>query len=227
MDECQRPPSARAPHGAGLPHGAGPEARTLALALAVSLALHALVLVLLDPAFRGVLAQVDRTISVIEARLVPREPALVDTPPAPAQAPAAPAEPPPAPPPVLKDTLAPKPPSDERPTPKPAPPPRAKAQPAPRPPPEPLAPQELGETYQRLAETLLYPEEAVRRGLEGETVLLLEVGADGRIVEASVASSSGHAILDAAALRAVRLLGALGPASAGKAVLLPVRFQLE
>ncbi|HSO05623.1 MAG TPA: TonB family protein [Pelomicrobium sp.] len=200
------------------------ETRTQTLAVGVSIALHAAALTLLDPAFRRAMATLDATISVIEARLVPREPAIAEEPPAPAA--------PPTPPPVIKDTLAPEPP----PKPAPAPKPR-KAEPPPKPPsaerslprpkPEPMAPQELGATYQRLAETLLYPEEAVRRGLQGETVLLLEVGADGRIAAASVASSSGHPILDEAALRAVRLLGALGPASAGKAVLLPVRFQLE
>ncbi len=199
-----------------------PESRTLTLALGVSVALHAAALMLLDPAFRGAMATLDATISVIEARLAPREPALAEEPPAPAL--------PPAPPPVIKDTLKPVPPPKpvKAPAPRKAePPPAAEAPPKPKPPPEPMAPQELGATYERLAETLLYPEEAVRRGLQGETVLLLEVGANGRIEAASVASSSGHPILDEAALRAVRLLGALGPASAGKAVLLPVRFQLE
>lgn len=201
-----------------------PESRTLTLAVGVSIALHAAALKLLDPAFRGAMTTLDATISVIEARLAPREPVIAEEPPAPAA--------PTAPSPVIKDTLAPAPP----PKPVKAPPPRTAApppepkprpEPKPKPPPEPMAPQELGATYERLAETLLYPEEAVRRGLQGETVLLLEVGANGRIVAASVASSSGHPILDEAALRAVRLLGALGPASAGKAVLLPVRFQLE
>lgn len=203
-----------------------PEGRALALALGASLALHALALVLLDPAFRRALAPLEAMLPVIEARLVPR----------PEPPPAVP-EALPVPPPVLKDTLQdqppppPPPPRAQRPPPvppaPPPPPPAFREAPPPRPPAEPLPPRELGETYRRLAETLLYPEEAVRRGLEGEVVLLLEVDAAGRIAEASVASSSGHAILDQAALRAVRLLGVLGPASAGKAVLLPVRFQLD
>lgn len=203
-----------------------PELRTLAWALGVSLALHALALTLLDPAFRRATALLDETLSVIEARLVPRP-----QPETPAGLPLPEAAPPP--PPVIKDTLR----DEPAPTPRP-PPPARRAEPPPpqtppraspraRPPAEPLAPRDLDATYQRLAETLLYPEEAVRRGLEGEVVLLLDVGAGGRIAEASVASSSGHPILDQAALRAVRLLGALGPASAGKAILLPVRFQLD
>jgi protein TonB len=204
-----------------------PEGRALALALGASLALHALALALLDPAFRRALAPLEAMLPVIEARLVAR----------PEAPPSATPEAPSAPPPVLKDTLRddpPPPPAPRAQRPAPPKPPPAPPRPAPQPqaapprtPPEPLPPRELGETYRRLAETLLYPEEAVRRGLEGEVVLLLEVDAGGRIAEASVASSSGHAILDQAALRAVRLLGVLGPASAGKAVLLPVRFQLD
>ena len=203
-----------------------PEGRALALALGASLALHALALALLDPAFRRALAPLEAMLPVIEARLVARP----EPPPSPMP------EALPAPPPVLKDTLREAPPLPPAPRaqrpapPKPPAPPRPAPQPQaapPRTPPEPLPPRELGETYRRLAETLLYPEEAVRRGLEGEVVLLLEVDAGGRIAEASVASSSGHAILDQAALRAVRLLGVLGPASAGRTVLLPVRFQLD
>jgi protein TonB len=57
-------------------------------------------------------------------------------------------------------------------------------------------------------------------------VVLLELDAEGRIVAASVASGSGHAILDEAAVVATRRLGALGPALGGKAILLPVRFRL-
>ncbi len=91
---------------------------------------------------------------------------------------------------------------------------------------EPLSAAQRAETLERLSEVLLYPPEALRRGLEGEVILLVELGEDGRIVDASVASSSGHALLDQAALEAVGRLGALGPASAGKAILLPVRFKI-
>jgi protein TonB len=91
---------------------------------------------------------------------------------------------------------------------------------------EPLPAAQLAETLERLSEVLLYPPEALRLGLEGEVVLLLELGESGRIVEASVASSSGHALLDQAALKAVARLGALSPGSAGKAILLPVRFRI-
>jgi protein TonB len=91
---------------------------------------------------------------------------------------------------------------------------------------EPLPEAQLGEALKRLSDTLLYPPEAVRRGLEGEVVLVLELGEGGRILEAAVASGSGHRILDEAALRAAQRLGSLSPALEGKAILLPVRFRL-
>lgn len=86
---------------------------------------------------------------------------------------------------------------------------------------------ELTATLSRLSRVLLYPAEAVEQGWEGEVIVLIEIGADGGIADASVASSSRHPILDSAALRAVRLLGSLGPGAAGKSFLLPVRFRLE
>lgn len=91
---------------------------------------------------------------------------------------------------------------------------------------EPMPEVQLGEALKRLSDTLLYPPEAVREGLEGEVVLVLDLGEDGRILEAAVASGSGHRILDEAALRAALRLGSLSPALAGKAILLPVRFRL-
>jgi periplasmic protein TonB len=89
-----------------------------------------------------------------------------------------------------------------------------------------LPEKQLSEALGRLSETLFYPPEALAKGLEGEVVLLLELGEGGRIAAASVASGSGHAVLDEAALRAARRLGALNPALAGKAILLPVRFRI-
>jgi protein TonB len=91
---------------------------------------------------------------------------------------------------------------------------------------EPMPEAQLREALGRLSDTLLYPPEAVRRGLEGEVVVLLDLGEGGRILEAAVASGSGHPMLDEAALRAARRLGSLSPTLAGKAILLPVRFRL-
>jgi len=91
---------------------------------------------------------------------------------------------------------------------------------------ESLPPEVLRETLGRLSEEMLYPPEALQRGLEGEVVILVELGENGRILDASVASGSGHRVLDDAAVRAVRKIGTLGPSSAGKTILLPVRFKI-
>jgi len=93
-------------------------------------------------------------------------------------------------------------------------------------PPEQLSPNELRETLSRLSETILFPPEALERGLEGEVTLLVELGEGGRILDATIASGSGYKILDEAAIRAVLKLGTLGPASANKSILLPVRFRI-
>lgn len=91
---------------------------------------------------------------------------------------------------------------------------------------EQLSPNELRETLGRLSETILFPPEALERGLEGEVTLLVQLGENGRILDASIASGSGHQILDDAAVRAVLKLGTLGPSSANKSILLPVRFRI-
>jgi protein TonB len=89
-----------------------------------------------------------------------------------------------------------------------------------------LSPDELRQTLGRLSEELLYPADALRRGLEGEVTILVELGEGGRILDASIASGSGHQSLDDAAVRAVKRLGTLGPSSAHKTILLPVRFRI-
>ncbi|HMW43887.1 MAG: energy transducer TonB [Candidatus Accumulibacter sp.] len=78
----------------------------------------------------------------------------------------------------------------------------------------------------KLAQHVFYPPEAIARGLEGETRLLLRLDANGRITEVSIAASSGHAILDQAAVRAGRALGRLNW-SENRELLLPVVFRLE
>ncbi len=182
----------------------------LAWALGASLALHAGVLLLPALGLPRAVRVDGPAVAVITARLEPR-----------AKPPAV------AAPEVLKDTMTPREPEPPRVQPRP---PRAAVPagpPMPRPQPERLAGEALDQTLGRLSQTLLYPPEAVRRGLEGEVVLMLELDAAGRVVAASVASGSGHAILDEAALAAARRIGALGPAVAGRAILLPVRFRLR
>ena len=49
-----------------------------------------------------------------------------------------------------------------------------------------------------------YPPEAVARGIEGEALLMLRLNSYGEVVDARIARSSGHSILDEAALQAIR-----------------------
>ncbi len=79
---------------------------------------------------------------------------------------------------------------------------------------------------EQLQRELPYPPEAIERGLEGEALVLLFLDRSGNAIAARLESSSGHALLDEAALRAARTLRSL-PASAPREVLLPVRFRLR
>ncbi len=71
-----------------------------------------------------------------------------------------------------------------------------------------------------------YPAEAIARGLEGDADVLLVLGEDGRVTATRLERSSGHPLLDEAALRAVRSLQSL-PMDAPRQVVLPVRFRLR
>ena len=78
----------------------------------------------------------------------------------------------------------------------------------------------------QLARELFYPPEAIARGLEGQTLVLLFLDASGNAIAARVEASSGHALLDDAALRAAKTLRTL-PDNAPREALLPVRFRLR
>ena len=71
---------------------------------------------------------------------------------------------------------------------------------------------------------------ALPGGQAGTVVLLLQIGVTGAVLEASVEVSSNHALLDAAALRAIRSWRYAPATRAGKAVssalLQPVVFDL-
>lgn len=71
-----------------------------------------------------------------------------------------------------------------------------------------------------------YPAEAIAAGLQGDVDVLLVIDESGKVVAARVEHSSGHAVLDDAALRAVRSLTSL-PADAPRQTVLPVRFRLH
>ena len=89
-----------------------------------------------------------------------------------------------------------------------------------------LAGEAAREANAQMARELLYPPEAIARGLEGEALVLLFLDASGNAIAARLEASSGHALLDDAAVRAARTLRAL-PDSAPREALLPVRFRLR
>jgi protein TonB len=70
-----------------------------------------------------------------------------------------------------------------------------------------------------------YPREAIARGLEGDVVVLLILKPSGEVTGAMVATSSGHPILDEAALTAAWQITSL-PAGL-RQFLLPVQFRLD
>lgn len=76
------------------------------------------------------------------------------------------------------------------------------------------------------ADGLFYPAEAIAQGLQGEVEVYMIVDENGRVAAARVENSSGHRLLDDAALRAVRALHGL-PADTPRETVLPVRFRLH
>jgi len=101
----------------------------------------------------------------------------------------------------------------------------ADAAPALAAPPRALQGRSLRRAQAVFSEHLFYPPEAVRRGLEGEVILLLTLREGGRLASAEIARSSGHALLDQAALDAAKRIGAL-PGNA-RQTLFPVSFRLQ
>lgn len=93
--------------------------------------------------------------------------------------------------------------------------------------PQQLSERQMERLMERLSDTLVYPQEALERGLEGEVVLILSQDMQGRMTQIAVASGSGHAVLDEAAVRAVRGLRGLGMEFNGKTWLFPVTFELK
>jgi protein TonB len=92
--------------------------------------------------------------------------------------------------------------------------------------PQRLAGDAARQAMQQLSRELFYPPEAIERGLEGEALVLLFLDASGNAIAARLESSSGHALLDDAAVKAARTLRSL-PDTAPREALLPVRFRLR
>ena len=75
-----------------------------------------------------------------------------------------------------------------------------------------------------------YPLSARRRGLEGEVLLRVGVGSDGAVQNVSLWRSSGHGVLDRAALDAVRVWRFLparrGTVPLAQEIFVPIKFRL-
>jgi len=84
---------------------------------------------------------------------------------------------------------------------------------------------------QRLYDSLTYPQIARRRGLSGTVVVDVEVDASGKLGRVTVVNSSSHAVLDDAALDAVRGVGKVpfppGVPPRRLLVRLPVVFEMR
>jgi protein TonB len=91
----------------------------------------------------------------------------------------------------------------------------------------PMATLESRPSIQRkLAEHVFYPAEAIAAGIEGKSRVLLTLDERGRVVDVQLAASSGHAILDQAAIRAAYAMGSL-PGQNQREIILPVEFRLQ
>ncbi|MDR1163825.1 MAG: energy transducer TonB [Candidatus Accumulibacter sp.] len=89
-----------------------------------------------------------------------------------------------------------------------------------------VAPAVAEDAQRRLSERVFYPKEAIERGLEGTVYLIVRFTDDGSVADVDVAASSGHALLDNAAVRAAYAMGRQIGAASGELVL-PVHFQLQ
>ena len=168
----------------------------LIFALALSLALHA---VLIVPDLLGRLAVAPPRPALQAALRLPPKP---ETPPAE---------------PLLKNTID----SEETPPAvKPPPPPAAQAKP------KAAAKREVQIAQKKLSQHLFYPPEAIARGIEGEVRLIVKLSADGSVDSVNVAASSGHPLLDNAAIKAAYAMGRLTGATS-RELILPVIFRLQ
>ena len=178
--------------------------RRLTLAFALSLAVHGAALL---PDFLKRLPAAP-----------PKPPlqAMLRLPPAPEPLPAEP---------LLKNTL------DEEVAPKevdppPPPPPPKPVDPAPKPVPKNTQKRDVQIAQRKLSEQQFYPPEAIARNIEGEVRLIIKLAENGTVDDVAIAASSGHAILDNAAIRAAYAMGALTGVTS-RELILPVVFRLE
>ena len=92
--------------------------------------------------------------------------------------------------------------------------------------PKATAKREVQIAQKKLSQHLFYPLEAIARGIEGEVRLILKLSADGAVDSVSIAASSGHPLLDNAAVKAAYAMGSLTGATS-RELILPVIFRLQ
>lgn len=192
----------------------------LLLALALSLALHALGLLGLPglptagtPPPRPALTASLRPPPAPEPASLPLPDLKLDEPPPAAKE--SPQAPPRHPEPVLRQA--------PRQAPRPAPPASRNKAPEPQ---DPLTREALRQMAALAAQEDFYPREAIRQGIEGEVWVQIFLDGNGHVIAARIDRSSGHPSLDQAALRAARTLRSL-PGNGLEEAVLPVRFRLE
>lgn len=126
--------------------------------------------------------------------------------------------------PLLKNTL------DEEVAPKevepPPPPPPKPVEPARKPAPKNAQKRDIQIAQRKLSEQQFYPPEAIARNIEGEVRLIIKLSENGAVDDVAIAASSGHAILDNAAIRAAYAMGSLTGVTS-RELILPVVFRLE
>lgn len=145
--------------------------------------------------------------------VTPPRPALLATLRLPPKPDVSPAEP------LLKNTI------DTEETPQIATPPRTIPA-TPQATPKAVAKLEAQRAQRKLSKHLFYPAEAVARGIEGDVWLIVKLSAEGEIVDVSIATSSGHAILDNAAIKAAYAMGRQTGVKS-KELIIPAYFRLE
>jgi len=112
----------------------------------------------------------------------------------------------------------------------PAPPPPKPVEPArkaeAKTPPKNTQKRDIQIAQRKLSEQQFYPPEAIARNLEGEVRLIIKLSENGAVDDVEIAASSGHAILDNAAVRAAYAMGSLTGVTS-RELILPVIFQLQ
>jgi len=108
----------------------------------------------------------------------------------------------------------------------PPPPPKPQTKPNVVPKPKVSPRHDIDVAQRKLAEFQFYPPAAIDQGLEGEVRLIIKLAADGAVIDVGLAASSGHPLLDDAAIRAAWAMGRLTGATA-REIILPVIFHLQ